>query len=212
MMLGHAGRRSLGVLRFLHVGALALVLLGCESHMVAFQPVNASRTEGIEQPTIRYDVQVGPSVLGTATLWSEGASEEEAGPRFFDVHLAIHNTTAAPIRLDVEKSRVTASIHERRRQFLGTPASRSGPETIEADSTGSIALRFALPRGLSASDVEQFEFEWRLESAAGDYRQSTRFAAAGGSPTNAEGLLATCVGANGFNASCKDDRDTPFNR
>ncbi len=180
--------------------------------MMAFQPVNSSHTAGIEHPTIRYDLHVGPSVLGSATLWSEGASEEETGPRLFDVELSIHNTTTSPMRLDIENSRVTASTNTRRRELLGTPAKRSGSETIAPYSTGRIGLRFALPRGLNASDIAEFDFEWRLESPEGNYAQSTRFAAVGGSPTGAEGLLATCVGANGFNASCKDDADTPMNR
>jgi hypothetical protein len=212
-MLGHEARRPLAVTRSVRAGALALVLFGCESHIMAFQPVNASQVAGFKQPTVRYDLRVGSSVLGSATLWSEGASEEEVGPRFFDIGLAIHNTTKSPIRLDIERSQVTASTHERRREPLDSAATRSGSETIAPYSTGRVGLRFALPRGLVATDVEQFEFAWRLESPEGEYKQSTRFAAVGATPLDAEGRTITCVGAYGFNTSedCKD-ANTQINR
>ena len=205
-MLGHEDRRSLAVPQLVHAGALALLLLGCESHIVNFQPVNASGTAGFTHPAIRYDLHVGPSLLGSATLWSEGASEEEAGPRFFDVELAIHNAKKSPIRLDVENSRVTASTRKRGHESLGSPATQSGSRTIAPHSTGRVGLHFALPRGLIAFDVAEFEFAWRLESEAGDYERSTWFAAVGAPPTALDGNLVTCVGAYGFDTSddCKD--------
>jgi hypothetical protein len=172
---------------------------------MAFQPVSASHTAGFAQPTIRYDLKVGPSTLGKATLWCEGVSEEPGDPRIFDVELEIYNATKDPIRLDVEQSRVMASTHKRHRESLGRPSAWSGSEAIAPYFASRVGLRFPLPRSLSTSDVEEFEFVWRLESPAGNYGQSTRFAAVAPSQVDSDERVRASVGGFGFDTS--DDYD-----
>jgi len=206
-MSGSVGRRSPGVRWVTHAGSLALALaltpLGCVSQMIAFQPVRASAKRGEVQQTAYYDLDVGASKLGSAAVWSGGASDEYADTRIFDVELAVHNTSKTPIRLDASNAKVKLRTLEGRTASLGRPVKLIGSPTFAPDSSTRLCLHFELPPGVQASDVAEFNFAWHVESPVGAVDLSPQFLPAPSSSPDNDGnwLAAPCVGPDGFSDS-----------
>jgi hypothetical protein len=156
--------------------SLGFAVLGCGGAVTQFEPVHPAHRPGATYPVASYDLQVGPSVVGRATVWSEGATDASRGDAdVLDVEMAIRNATQAPLEVDVANSRVTVTSGDGRTQSLGNPSRVGGSRTVAPVSSGRVGLRYALPEGIRAHDVARFEFVWRVASATGDYSQSTAF-------------------------------------
>jgi len=155
---------------------LALPLLGCGAEALAFEPAGASSSVGALYAGTTYDMNIGSATLGDATVWSEGAT---GGPSqnvdVIDVEVALRNKTNTPIRLGVEKSTMSVITRAGQRAPLRPPIQVAGSQTAAPESTARVGLHYALPNGIVASEVAQFDFDWHVESPAGDYAQSTRF-------------------------------------
>ena len=99
--------------------ALGLALLGCGGAVAQFEPVEAARRPAATYPVAAYDLRVGPSLLGKATVWSEGAADaSRSDGDVLDVEMSIHNTTRAPIAVDVAGSRVNVTSRDGRTQSI----------------------------------------------------------------------------------------------
>jgi hypothetical protein len=140
-----------------------------------FEPVHPAHRPGATYSVASYDLRVGPSDVGKATVWSEGATDAAQNGGNLDVEMAIHNTTRAPMQVDVASSAVSVTSQDGRSQSLGAPRRVAGSHTVAPVSSGRIGLRYALPEGMRAHDVARFDFKWRVASAAGDYAQATAF-------------------------------------
>lgn len=155
--------------------SVGVALLGCGGAVTQFEPVHPANRPGATYPVASYDLQVGPSVVGRATVWTEGATDASRGDAaVLDVEMAIHNTAQAPLDVDVANSRVTVTSDDGRTQSLG-PSRVGGSRTVAPVSSERVGLRYALPVGMRAHDVARFEFSWRVASPTGDYSQSTSF-------------------------------------
>src|SRR5436190_10700626 len=115
------------------VGAsvLAIALGGCGSATRPFAPAHPSGSRGAVYSMASYDMKIGPSELGNATVWSEGAkTDTNSNQHVLDVQVAIHNATESPIKLDVAKSDVSVTTHDGHTESLGTPVSLGGAGTV----------------------------------------------------------------------------------
>lgn len=156
--------------------SIGFALLGCGGAVTQFEPVHPAHRIGVTYPIAAYDLRVGPSVLGKATLWTEGAKDTSPGDRdVLDLEMAIRNTTQAPLEVDVANSRVTVTSGDGQTHSLGNPSRVGGSRTVAPISSGRVGLHYALPEGMRAEDVARFEFAWRVASPTGDYSQSTAF-------------------------------------
>jgi hypothetical protein len=171
-------KHAITVRRVVNIGSVLLLISlgGCGGGALSFEPEHASSIAGALYPSTSYDLKVGSSLLGNATVWSEGATgaatEHE---QLLDVQMAIHNATNGPIRLDVEKSSVSVVTRDGRNAPLVAPFQIAGSRTAGPSGSTRVGLRYALPSGVVASDVARFDFNWRVASASGDYAQSTPF-------------------------------------
>jgi hypothetical protein len=177
--------------------SLGFALLGCGGAVTQFEPVHPAQRPSATYPVAAYDLRVGPSTVGKATVWSEGATDaSRGGGDVLDVEMTIHNTTQAPLEVDVANSHVTVTSSDGRTQSLGNASRVGGSRTVAPVSSGRVGLHYALPEGLRAHDVARFEFTWRVASPSGDYSQSTSFVrqrVASSDELNARGLPCTPV-------------------
>jgi hypothetical protein len=165
-------RQTLGVVSV----ALSSVLFGCGGAVTQFEPAHASGRAGAMYPVTSYELKVGSSSLGDAVVWSEGATDPTSDEeQVLDLEIAVHNATNAPLKIDIDKSAVSVSLRDGRRELLGSPRSVGGSRTVPPDALGRMGCHYALPRGLRSSDVAAFDFNWRVASLVGDYAQSTAF-------------------------------------
>jgi hypothetical protein len=170
--------RTSRVALWLGASVLALAAAGCGTAKQPFEPIHASGTAGATYPTASYDLKIGTTDLGNATVWSEGAVTGNGGDpngRRLDVQMTIRNATATPLRLDVRKSRVDVETHDGKKAALGAPVGLGGSQTVGPETSGRVALQYALPSGMAMSDVKEFYFNWRVASPAGEYQQLTIF-------------------------------------
>jgi hypothetical protein len=117
--------------------------------------------------------------------------------------MAIHNTTQSQIKLDVAKSDVSVTTRDGHTESLGTPVSLGGAGTVAPESSGRVGLRYALPANVATSDVAEFDFNWRVASAAGYYQQSTAFVPV--PPPDTEDVSDRFPSCNGVRVSSLDE-------
>jgi hypothetical protein len=159
------------------VAVLAASLgVACGGTSAAFEPAHPTGNTGATFSTTAYELRVGPSVVGDAVVWSEGAPVSRPnGGELIDVEMAIHNASTNPIELDLAKSGVNLTAHDGSQSVIGNPARVWGSRTVLPDSTRRVAIHYALPAGVLADDVASFVFNWHVASVVGDYAQSTAF-------------------------------------
>lgn len=162
--------RTLG--RFSTIALLGMVSSGCAATVTRFEPVRSSGA-GTTYATKSYELKVGPSPVGEAVVWSEGVAEGSARD-VVDVEMVISNATRRPIGLDIGASKITVMTHGGR-VALGKPLRVGGSRQVMPDSSERIGLRYALPSDLRATDLSAFDFEWSINSPAGDVVQRTSF-------------------------------------
>lgn len=183
---------------------MAIAAGGCGSATQPFGPAHPSGSKGAVYSVASYDMKIGPSELGNATVWSEGATgDHNSNQRVLDVQMAIHNTTPNPIVLDVAKSDVSVTTRDGHSASLGTPVHLGGSGTVAPESSGRVGLRYALPANTAASDVAEFDFNWRIASSAGYYRQSTRFLPV--SPPDTEDVSDRFPSCNGVHVASLEE-------
>ncbi len=153
--------------------AAALALYGCVSEdNVALQPLGAPvATVDGTYPAAKYEIRVGPSVIGDATVRSEVRAEPEPA---IDVRVQLENRSSAPVT--VVPSGLELRTARAGPLLVPAPVRVSRTADIDSGQTGAVFLAYPLPAGVAPADVQGIRFDWRVHSASGESCESTDFA------------------------------------
>jgi len=154
-------------------GLAAGLAAGCSgASQNAFQPVVVSGRGGATHPATSYEVRVGQSVVGDATVWTD---TKRSASRSVDFRVEVKNRTGAPLAIDTNASNLAVSTRSDKHVVVPTPTRIQGASTVAPDATGVVSLAYELPDGVGPNDVTGLRLSWLLRTAAGEYRQSTEF-------------------------------------
>jgi len=153
-----------------------LQLAACAGSRQYFEPlerVHGQTVYGYKQAL--YPLQAPSGALGEATLWSRGAYPTHDGRTVIHVAFSLHNTSAAPIRLDPRDVRIDAA-----RTADGfvqdVPAAEREVLTVAPQAIGQLVLHFVMPDRVSPTEIDAFTLSWAVRAGAQAYAQRTAFA------------------------------------
>jgi hypothetical protein len=156
-------------------GALLLVLAAACAASEKFTPAERATAISPQGYTAAdYEMVVEGERLGDAMVWSNGAHRTESGRTVVHVGFRVENDTDLPIEIAPEdvQIHVVADDQTIRRSQADIV---EGARVVEPGREGTLALYFALPKGVSPQDVDAFRVSWKAHANGLEYVQRTPF-------------------------------------